>query len=349
MQKLPIYIVVDSSQSMEGDPIEALNSGVSMLHQNLLNNPQAVENAWMSVIACGGRPKQVTPLTEVSEFQPPVLRASGELQFGAAIHLLCECMEREISVTGSTADWRPLVMIILASESADSAEKAVMRWNATWKRIACNVILLLCGDVGRSRDQEMLTGTILQMKDTSPESFAHYFEWVEMPAVDANEWEGSLHRARLLYSPPTELYAPPAKGNYDVFISAKSEDNALAAKVYDLLSANGIAVFWSERSLARLARANFREAIDDALEASAHCVVVTSSAANVLSPWVKAEWGMFINELRSGNKTGNVITVLCGTLSIKDLPISLRPYQAVPMSRLGEIVPFLTRPEPQND
>jgi hypothetical protein len=59
-------------------------------------------------------------------------------------------------------------------------------------------------------------------------------------------------------------------------------------------------------------------------------VVVASSAQHVKSPWVEAEWGLFINEKRSGRKAGNVITLAVGSLQPADLPSSLRYYEVIP-------------------
>lgn len=49
--------------------------------------------------------------------------------------------------------------------------------------------------------------------------------------------------------------------------------------------------------------------IDLALDSARHLVVVTNCVDNVLASWVEAEWRVFINENRSGRKTGNAITL----------------------------------------
>jgi hypothetical protein len=130
--------------------------------------------------------------------------------------------------------------------------------------------------------------------------------------------------------PAEEDPARPAWYGLRVFICAKSEDYTEAGMLYEFFSARGIRAFFSPRSLPKLGAADFRRQIDDALESAVHLVVVTSSAANVRSKWVEAEWSMFLNEMRSGRKSGNVVTLLCGDCRAEDLPLSLRSQEALP-------------------
>jgi serine/threonine protein kinase len=128
-----------------------------------------------------------------------------------------------------------------------------------------------------------------------------------------------------------------------VFISAKSEDYQYANRVYEYLTSHAVPAFFSERSLRRLASADYRKQIDQALDAVTHLVLVTSSAANALSPWVEAEWGFFVNEKRSGRKTGNLVTIAVGGLQPRDLPPALRYYEVIAyaddnLPRLSEYV-----------
>ena len=75
---------------------------------------------------------------------------------------------------------------------------------------------------------------------------------------------------------------------------------------------------------------DYRKEIDRALDTSKHMIVVTSKKEYVKAPWVEAEWGLFINEKRSGRKLGNIITLIIGTMQIEDLPSSLRYYEVIP-------------------
>lgn len=115
-----------------------------------------------------------------------------------------------------------------------------------------------------------------------------------------------------------------------IFISAQNEDSQYAEQIYRFLRSEGLAVFFSKESLPELGSSDYRKQIDNALDDAQHMIVVTSSRANVTSKWVEAEWGLFINEKRSGRKLGNLITVVAGGLKPAELPASLRYYEVIP-------------------
>ncbi|MBO7133586.1 MAG: toll/interleukin-1 receptor domain-containing protein, partial [Bacteroidales bacterium] len=117
---------------------------------------------------------------------------------------------------------------------------------------------------------------------------------------------------------------------YDIFISSKSEDYPIAEEVYTFLKDAGLSVFLASRELRKIGRAAYGEAIDDALENAKHLIVVTSKAEYVKnSGYVHDEWTMFREELRSGRKNGNILTIL-KDVEISSLPIGLRNYQSLP-------------------
>jgi hypothetical protein len=128
-----------------------------------------------------------------------------------------------------------------------------------------------------------------------------------------------------------------------VFISCSSKDYLHANLLYDFLIEHRFQVFFSNKTLPRLGNSDYRRAIDNALEEARHMIIVTSCRNNVNSSWVEAEWGLFINELRSGNKQGNLLTMFVPPMTIKELPASLRNYTAIEFSpnNFETILPYL--------
>ena len=76
MRRLPIYLLVDCSGSMSGDPIESVKQGIRVLHSTLMGDPSAVESAYLSVITFDSGARQLAPLTEIAQFNPPDLHAN---------------------------------------------------------------------------------------------------------------------------------------------------------------------------------------------------------------------------------------------------------------------------------
>ena len=51
MRRLPVYFLVDVSESMVGEPIQQVENGMRQIVQELRTDPYALETAFISVIA----------------------------------------------------------------------------------------------------------------------------------------------------------------------------------------------------------------------------------------------------------------------------------------------------------
>src|SRR5258708_8457565 len=90
-RRLPVYLVLDTSGSMTGEPIEAVRQGVKALLSDLRSDPQALETAYLSVITFSPTAQQVCPLTELTAFNEPTLPANGGTPVGDPPTLLQHC------------------------------------------------------------------------------------------------------------------------------------------------------------------------------------------------------------------------------------------------------------------
>ena len=124
-RRLPVYLLLDVSGSMAGDPIEAVRNGMQMMVSALRGEPQALETAYLSVITFESSAKQVVPLTDLASFQEPALSASGTTALGEALTLLCNKVDTEVNKTTKEAkgDWKPLVFIMTDGAPNDDWQK----------------------------------------------------------------------------------------------------------------------------------------------------------------------------------------------------------------------------------
>lgn len=99
MRRLPIYFLVDVSESMVGEPIQQVQDGMRMIVQELRTDPYALETAYISVIAFAGKAKSVTPLTELYKFYPPTFPIGGGTSLGAALNFLMDDMDKSLVKT----------------------------------------------------------------------------------------------------------------------------------------------------------------------------------------------------------------------------------------------------------
>ena len=114
MRRLPIYLLLDVSGSMSGEPIAAVENGIQTLHTALMSNPDTLETAYLSVITFSDSAQQVVPLTELNQFVPPRLKTGGTANLGNALKFVTECANREVRIKENRweSDWKPLVFIM---------------------------------------------------------------------------------------------------------------------------------------------------------------------------------------------------------------------------------------------
>lgn len=129
---------------------------------------------------------------------------------------------------------------------------------------------------------------------------------------------------------------------YDIFISHKSSDYKIAKTVYDKLIKENHSVFLSEISLPAVSNADYSYEIDAALSVAEQLLVIATSIESINSGWIKYEWTSFANELRSGRKNGNIITINYG-INIANLPYLLRQYEVIDFHDDETLFRFLSK------
>ena len=71
MRRLPVYFLLDTSGSMYGTSIVALNNSLSEMIGTLRQDPQAIESVWISIITFDITAKEIIPLSSLDSFQLP--------------------------------------------------------------------------------------------------------------------------------------------------------------------------------------------------------------------------------------------------------------------------------------
>ena len=83
MRRLPIYFVVDVSESMVGAPTKLLTSAIDEVIGVLRQDPYCLETVHVSIIAFAGVAKPLTPLVDLVSFYPPKMPIGGGTAVGA--------------------------------------------------------------------------------------------------------------------------------------------------------------------------------------------------------------------------------------------------------------------------
>jgi uncharacterized protein YegL len=207
MRRLPVYLLLDVSGSMSGEPIEAVRNGLQVLVSSLRQNPYAQETAHLSVITFESVARQVTPLTELASFQIPTITAGGGTAMGAALKLVSERINAEVrkSSTDSKGDWKPLVFLMTDGGSTDSLEIGLNEFKK------CKTGIVVACAAGSGADENTLkqiTEIVVSLDTADSASISAFFKWVSASIgvssqkVDGGKEVGGLDE---LPPPPPEI------------------------------------------------------------------------------------------------------------------------------------------------
>ncbi len=177
MRRLPVYLLLDTSGSMSGEPIEAVKNGLNLLVSTLRQDPYALETAWLSVITFDDRAEQLVPLTELASFQEPDLHAGGCTALGGALSLLAQKIETEVTRTTYEVkgDWKPLVFIMTDGVPTDDLYAGL----AAFKQRKCGVVVACAAGQGANTNTlKQITEVVVQLDTADSDTIRAFFKWV---------------------------------------------------------------------------------------------------------------------------------------------------------------------------
>lgn len=181
VRRLPVYLVVDTSESMVGEPFRAVVNGITTLIHELRNEPMALESAFVSLITFASRASQVIPLTDLLQCTLPDLVMGSGTSLGAALDLTRESIGRDVQRGSETVrgDWKPIVFLMTDGTPTDAWQSAAQRFRRDLVDTGrVNLIGVACGPHADSGVLRQLTGTVIALHDTTETSFKSFFEWV---------------------------------------------------------------------------------------------------------------------------------------------------------------------------
>ena len=180
-RRLPVYLLIDSSGSMHGEPIHAVNVGISAMLSALRQDPYALESVHVSLITFDREIKEILPLTPLDQAQigDIELPKSGATHLGEGLEFLAEKVQQNVVKSSSDVkgDFRPMLFIM-----TDGSPSDLMVFRESLPKIkACHfseIIACAAGPKASTEYLKKITDQVVSLDNMDSSAFSQFFKWV---------------------------------------------------------------------------------------------------------------------------------------------------------------------------
>lgn len=205
MRRLPVYILLDTSGSMRGEPIHSVNVGLQSMLSALRQDPYALESVHLSIITFDLEAKVYLPLTPLDQVQLADIDvpSAGATFMGAALELLAEQVTQQLqkSTDEVKGDWRPLLFVMTDGSPSDvyayqQAIPVIQQLNFA------SIVACAAGPKAKREHLLQLTDKVVVLDTMDTASFAGFFKWVSASVVVGSSSAGISGSVSLPPPPP---------------------------------------------------------------------------------------------------------------------------------------------------
>jgi uncharacterized protein YegL len=207
-RRFPVYLILDTSGSMLGEPIAAVNNGLKVLVAALMQDPHALESVHISIITFDRQAKVVLPLTPIDGIVLPEISTpeSGPTHLGDALSVLETQFRQDVrrSDENSRGDWAPFALVMTDGKASDRQTFEQMATKIKTLGFG-SIIGCLAGPDANQDDLKRFCDPVVSLDTLDNQSFSSLFKWVSTAIAGKNR---SLGAAEDIALPP-----PPSQIN----------------------------------------------------------------------------------------------------------------------------------------
>lgn len=204
-RRLPVYILLDTSGSMSGEPIHSVNVGLQAMLSALRQDPYAIESAHFSILTFDIEARELIPLTPLDQVALPEIQvpSSGATFLGAALELLIKNVDRDVkkSTADVKGDWRPLLFIMTDGSPSDlhAYRQAIPEIK---KRNFGSILACAAGPKAKNKLLLELTDKVVTLDTMDSAAFTSFFKWVSASIAIGSSSAGVSGQISLPPPPP---------------------------------------------------------------------------------------------------------------------------------------------------
>jgi uncharacterized protein YegL len=209
MRKLPVFILIDTSGSMRGEPIEAVKTGLQSLFKSLLKDPHALDSIHLCIITFDREARILLPMTEIENNLalpeiPPL--ESSPTNLGEALELMCKLYDQEVkkSTADAKGDWLPVAVVMTDGSPSDTLlfnnMCNILKSNS---RPFARIIGCAAGPKAKTEPLQKFSTDIVYLETMDSNSFAQFWNWVSQSFSRLSQ--NTVREVDELPPPPPEL------------------------------------------------------------------------------------------------------------------------------------------------
>lgn len=206
-RRLLAYFLLDTSGSMRGEPIAALNNGFNGLVSMLRTDPQAMDSLHINVVTFDREVNNLIPLVDLASFHPVEIKCpdSGPTHTGQALEMIYDLVNKDL-IKGSAdrkGDWKPLLFIFTDGKPSDLQKYREMMPKI--KSLDFGVIVgCAAGPKAEVSFLQELTNNVVKLDTTDASTLTTFFQWVSSSIEMGSKSQGT-GESMTLPPPPSEL------------------------------------------------------------------------------------------------------------------------------------------------